>query len=89
MAGGKVFWDFIESRMCCIVPRYLINLLAMQGYENAFSIRRLTMEDIGDLNKYAKSAEMKNRSEKNSQIDYRLVLEQKQAQIKQRPASES
>lgn len=69
MSGENSFWDILQSKMGCIVPKYLVNLLLMRGYDSAFSVRRMTIADINGLSLYAKSDEMKESLPPNAKLE--------------------
>lgn len=58
--GFEKFWDLIEVKLGCNVPIYVQNILALNGYENALSIKTLTSEDMEYLRNYARN-DMHNR----------------------------
>lgn len=65
------FWDIIENKLGCSVPKYLQNILALRGYENAHSIKTITQEDLSELQKYVRSDEMMERVPKDADFrDY-------------------
>lgn len=66
MSDVNKFWDLLESKMGCSIPKYLQNILAMRGYENAVSISMMTVEDIKELQSYVKTDEMKERVPDNA-----------------------
>lgn len=47
------FWEFIENKMGCTVPKHIQNIFALNGYENAVSIKTLTPADVNSLEKFA------------------------------------
>lgn len=60
------FWNMVETKMGCTIPKYLQNLLAMRCYENAHSIKTNTLDDIQEMQKYIRSTEMMERVPKNA-----------------------
>lgn len=49
------FWDLVENKFGCSVPKYVKNILALQGFDNALSIKTLSEGDFEFLEKYAKN----------------------------------
>lgn len=49
------FCEFIESKFACSVPLYVQNILALNGYDSALSIRTLTGEDFEYPQHYARN----------------------------------
>lgn len=49
------FWDFIEAKMGCNVPKYVKNIFYLNGYENAVSIKTLKSADIVELQTFAQN----------------------------------
>lgn len=48
------FWDLIEVKFGCSVPRYVQNILALNGYDNALSVKTIGAEDMEYFQKYAR-----------------------------------
>lgn len=70
MSDVNKFWEVIETKLGCNVPKYIQNILALNGYDTALSIRTITMEDVQYLENYARN-DMKNRIPQDAdQKDY-------------------
>lgn len=54
---SRKFWTFIEHKMKCIVPMYIRNLLACQGFDCIAAIKNIVDDDIQHLEMFAKSEE--------------------------------
>lgn len=49
------FWKLLESQMDCSVPLYIKNILRLRGFDNALSVRTLTVKDIDSLETFART----------------------------------
>lgn len=49
------FWKVIESQMGYSIPVYIMNLLRIRGFENATTIKTLTVKDYEDLEVFART----------------------------------
>ncbi|KAJ6647617.1 hypothetical protein Bhyg_02840 [Pseudolycoriella hygida] len=54
------FWNVTEVKMGCNVPKHIQNILALNGYENAVSIKTITSEDMRSMQIFAQTT-MKDR----------------------------
>lgn len=70
MSDLEKFWNIIEVKMGCNVPKHIQNILALNGYENAVSIKTLTSEDFNQLQSFARSDMYKRIPENSDLKDY-------------------
>lgn len=49
------FWNIIENKMGCIVPKYIRNILRLRGFDDPVSISTITKDDIEAFKKFAKT----------------------------------
>lgn len=64
------FWDLIENKFGCTVPKYLQNILALQGFDNALNIKTLKQDDYEFLQEYVRN-DMNKRIPKDADLrDY-------------------
>lgn len=68
MSDINKFWEFMEAKCGCNVPKHLQNILALNGYENALSIKTLTSNDLKDLQEYARK-DMAKRIPKDANME--------------------
>lgn len=66
--SNLLFWDLLESKFGCTVPTYIQNILSMNGYDNALSIKTITSEDITFFENFAKSEKMANMIPKDANL---------------------
>lgn len=50
------FWSVIETKMGCIVPNYVRNILRLRGFDDAVSVSKITKDDIEALKHFAKNS---------------------------------
>ncbi|KAJ6642670.1 hypothetical protein Bhyg_07623 [Pseudolycoriella hygida] len=62
------FWNVIEVKMGCNVPKHIQNILALNGYENAVSIKTITSEDMRSIQIFAQTT-MKDRIPEDSNLE--------------------
>lgn len=67
MSDLDKFWNLIETKLGCNVPKHIQNILALNGYENAVSIKTLKSVDIQNLEKFVKEG-MKSRIPKDAEL---------------------
>lgn len=60
MSDSESFWSLIESKLACSVPKHIQNILSLNGYESAVSIKTITYDDITELQEFAQTS-MKSR----------------------------
>lgn len=70
MSDVERFWNVIEMKMGCNVPKHIQNILALNGYENAVSIKTLTPQDITELEVFARSGMESQIPEHANKLDY-------------------
>lgn len=63
------FWNLIEAKMGCSVPKHIQHILAFNGYENAVSIKTITSADINMLETYAQT-NMQGRIPPNAELTH-------------------
>ncbi|KAJ6647511.1 hypothetical protein Bhyg_02734 [Pseudolycoriella hygida] len=62
------FWNVIEVKMGCNVPKHIQNIVALNGYENAVSIKTITSEDMRSMQIFAQTT-MKDRIPEDSNLE--------------------
>lgn len=72
---GNVFWqlvtDLIEREYSFKIPKYLVNLLNLQGYDNIFSVNQLDDDAINQLEVYARNERFRKQIPKEADLrDY-------------------
>lgn len=65
------FWELIQKKLGCSIPRYIVNILTLQGYDNALSLLEMNIDDICQLEEYARSDKFLKRIPKDATLkDY-------------------
>ncbi|KAJ6642128.1 hypothetical protein Bhyg_07074, partial [Pseudolycoriella hygida] len=62
------FWDLLELKLGCSVPKYVQNILTLNGFDSVLSIKTITSDDIEYFRNYARS-EMNRRIPMNANLN--------------------
>lgn len=61
------FWDLIDVKLGCNVPKYIQNILLLNGFDKALSVKTITIDDIEYFQEYARN-DMHKRIPKNADL---------------------
>lgn len=69
VSRSDMFWNIIQVKMQCDVPRFLRNVLRFNGFTNVVSVKEMDDDDIKDLEDFVQSDKMKTLIPKTANLE--------------------